>query len=211
MFKANAKYIILGVLVLMLIGAGYVNYKFSADTKSADVADVDAGVISDADSTEIPGTQLPSAAATGKATATAKATASAKATATPEKGATIDSIIGASGSFFASFREQRESTRDKEIEYLDSIINDKNADAESKKDAQDQKIEITKQMEQELTVEGLIRAKGFSDAVVTIHSGSVNVVVKAESLTNAQAAQILDIVRRETGESAENIKIIPNG
>lgn len=209
MFKANAKYIILGVLVLMLIGAGYVNYKFSADTKSADVADVDAGVISDADSTEIPGTQQPSAAATGKATATAAA--SARATATPDKGATIDSIIGASGSFFASFREQRESTRDKEIEYLDSIINDKNADAESKKDAQDQKIEITRQMEQELTVEGLIRAKGFSDAVVTIHSGSVNVVVKAESLTNAQAAQILDIVRRETGESAENIKIIPNG
>jgi len=183
----------------------YVNYKFSADTKSADVADVDAGVISDADSTEIPGTQQPSATATGKATATARATA------TPEKGATIDSIIGASGSFFASFREQRESTRDKEIEYLDSIINDKNADAESKKDAQDQKIEIARQMEQELTVEGLIRAKGFSDAVVTIHSGSVNVVVKAESLTNAQAAQILDIVRRETGESAENIKIIPNG
>jgi stage III sporulation protein AH len=209
MFKANAKYIILGVLVLMLIGAGYVNYKFSADTKSADVADVDAGVISDADSTEIPGTEQPSAEATGKATATAAA--SARATATPDKGATIDSIIGASGSFFASFREQRESTRDKEIEYLDSIINDKNADAESKKDAQDQKIEITRQMEQELTVEGLIRAKGFSDAVVTIHSGSVNVVVKAESLTNAQAAQILDIVRRETGESAENIKIIPNG
>ena len=37
----------------------------------------------------------------------------------------------------------------------------------------------------------------------------MNVVVDCEMLTDEQVAQILDIVQRETGESAENVKVIP--
>ena len=62
-------------------------------------------------------------------------------------------------------------------------------------------------MEKELTVESLLKAKGFSDAAVTLHAGSVNVILSAESLTDEQVAQVLDIVMRETGEGAENIKV----
>ncbi len=64
-------------------------------------------------------------------------------------------------------------------------------------------------MEKEVTIEGLLIAKGFTDAVVTLHEGSVNVVVDTAELTRQQAAQILDIVMRESGESSENIKIMP--
>ena len=35
----------------------------------------------------------------------------------------------------------------------------------------------------------------------------MNVILSAESLTDEQVAQILDIVMRETGEGAENIKV----
>jgi len=197
MLKANAKYIILGVLVLMLIGAGYVNYRFSASQKEADmaVADVDAGVTASPASTDVArATQTPGAA-------------------TAATDAQLDTVLGNANAagFFASFREERESVREKEIEYLDSIITNANSDKESLKDAQDQKIELTRIMEKEMTVEGMLKAKGFSDAVVTLRTGSVNVVVSASDITDAQAAQILDIVRRETGESAENIKIIPSG
>ena len=201
MLKANAKYIILGVLVLMLIGAGYVNYRFSASQKEADmaVADVDAGVTASPASTDVArATQTP-----GAATAATPAATDAQ----------LDTVLGNANAagFFASFREERESVREKEIEYLDSIITNANSDKESLKDAQDQKIELTRIMEKEMTVEGMLKAKGFSDAVVTLRTGSVNVVVSASEITDAQAAQILDIVRRETGESAENIKIIPSG
>lgn len=55
-------------------------------------------------------------------------------------------------------------------------------------------------MEKELTVESLLKAKGFADAAVTLHSGAVNVILSAESLSEEQVAQVLDIVMRETGE-----------
>jgi stage III sporulation protein AH len=111
--------------------------------------------------------------------------------------------------FFASFRAERESSRTQEIAYLDAIINNEATDTDTLKEAQQQKIEISKAMEKEVTIEGLVKAKGFNDVVVTIQSGSVNVVVDSETLEDAQVAQILDIVKTESGVSSENIKVIP--
>ncbi len=117
---------------------------------------------------------------------------------------------GVGADYFASFRTTRESTRDKEIEYLNAIIHNESTDAETLADAQKQLLEIVDCMEKELTIENLIKAKGFADAAVTFHYGSVNVVVDCTELTNEQVAQILDIVTRETGEPAANIKISPS-
>ena len=109
-------------------------------------------------------------------------------------------------SFFESFRNERDSTRSQEIAYIDTII-EQGADAETMADAQQQKMDIVDAMEKEMTVESLIKAKGFTDVAVTLHAGSVNVVIASESLTDEQVAQVLDIVVRETGEKAENIKV----
>ena len=108
--------------------------------------------------------------------------------------------------FFESFRSERDTTRAQEIAYIDSII-EQGADAETMADAQQQKLSIVNHMEKEMTVESLLKAKGFSDAAVTLHAGSVNVVLSAETLSEEQVAQVLDIVVRETGEKTENVKI----
>ncbi len=109
--------------------------------------------------------------------------------------------------YYTAFRENRDNVREKEIEYLESIVSDERADEETVKEASEQKLEIVKCMETELIVESAIKAKGFSDAAVTFHKGSVNVIVESSELTDSQVAQILEIVMRETGESAENIKL----
>jgi len=119
-----------------------------------------------------------------------------------------DLAVMSSDNYFEDYKANRQSVRDKEVSYLDSIISDKNSDAEMLKDAQDQKIEIVQQMENELTIEGLLMAGGFDDAIVTVQSGSVNVVIKAKEITKEEAAKILEIVRQETGESAQNIKVM---
>ena len=65
-------------------------------------------------------------------------------------------------------------------------------------------------MEKELLLEGLIKAKGFEDAVVTIGSSYYNVIVKDNGNLGAnEVAQILSVVQSETGASATNVKIIP--
>lgn len=108
--------------------------------------------------------------------------------------------------FFASYREERDTVRTQELAYLDAIVA-QGADTETLSDAQRQKLDLVNAMETELTVENLVRAKGFSDVIVSIHKGNVNVVVGADTLNDEQVAQILDIVLRETGKSAENVKI----
>ena len=108
--------------------------------------------------------------------------------------------------FFESFRNERNTARSQEIAYIDTII-EQGADAETMADAQQQKLSIVDGMEKEMTIESLLKAKGFTDAAVTLHTGSVNVILSAESLTDEQVAQVLDIVMRETGEGAENIKV----
>jgi len=63
-------------------------------------------------------------------------------------------------------------------------------------------------MEKEFAIESMIKAKGFEDAAVTFHAGTVNVVVKSSELEESQVAQILDIVQGQTGEPAKNIKVM---
>lgn len=127
-------------------------------------------------------------------------------------GTDIDTSIQSSAgtNYFADFRTSREQTRNREIEYLNAIINNDNTDAETLKDAQEQMTEIVDCMEKEFTIESLLKAKGFTDAAVTFHYGSVNVIVDAATLSNEDVAQILDIVKRETGEEAQNIKVSSN-
>ena len=118
----------------------------------------------------------------------------------------VSTVSASNKGFFASYREERDNVRTQELAYLDAIVA-QGADEATISDAQKQKLELINCMEIELTVENLVRGKGFDDVIVSMHAGSVNVIVGAESLTDEQVAQILDIVLRETGESAENVKI----
>ncbi|HHU42905.1 MAG: SpoIIIAH-like family protein [Clostridia bacterium] len=111
--------------------------------------------------------------------------------------------------FFASYREDRETTRAEEILYLDSIITSAEADEETIAQAQQKKLALCDIMETELILEGLIKAKGFEDCVVTISTENVNVVVKKEELTQEQAAQILHIIVSETDFESPNVILIP--
>ena len=115
------------------------------------------------------------------------------------------------GSFFTDYRSERNSVRAQEVAYLDSIIQNTATKQETLDEAQARKLELTDMMEKEVTVEGLLRAKGFSQAIVTLSPESVNVVVGDSSVTSQQAAQILQIVQNETGQPAQNVKIIPAG
>jgi len=115
------------------------------------------------------------------------------------------------GDSILEYKEDRQAVREKEVAYLDSIIENEKTDPEVLSEAQRQKIDITKNMEMELKIEGLIKAKGYEDAIVTVQATSVNVVVKAISLSDKQAAEILDIVKTETNQPARNIKIMPQG
>lgn len=112
-------------------------------------------------------------------------------------------------SFFADYRTSRVTTRNQEIDYLNAIIASETATTESKKVAEDKKMELVKTMESELVMEGLIKAAGFSEALVTSTSSNINVIVQSSNLESAQVSQIVAIIKEQTGKDIDNIKIFP--
>lgn len=101
----------------------------------------------------------------------------------------------------------KEQTRAKNKEALTEIMNNTVLDAEQKQEAVDNMVALTDRSEREMEAEVLLSAKGFTDAVVSMSDNSVDVVVCADTLSDAQLAQIMDIVTRKTEVAAENIII----
>lgn len=109
--------------------------------------------------------------------------------------------------YIAGVQLNREQVRAKNKDTLLAIINNANIEESAKQDAIQDMIRLTEISEKENAAETLLMAKGFSDPVVSISSDKVDVVVNAASITDAQRAQIEDIVKRKAEVQAENIII----
>lgn len=113
--------------------------------------------------------------------------------------ASLDTLSGA--------RLLKEQTRARNKETLLEIINNVNISEEQKQEAVDNMIAITDVAEKETVAEILLESKGFDDVVVSITDSTVDVVVNASELSEAQRAQIEDIIVRKTGVSPDAIVI----
>ncbi len=113
-------------------------------------------------------------------------------------------------SYFTAYRTDRESTRDQEMLYYDAIIGNETSTEEAKKAAESARLSLVAQMEKELVVEGLIKAKGFEDAIVTISGANVNAIVKSSELKSTDVAQIVSVIQTQLNiDDIDNIKVIP--
>ena len=101
----------------------------------------------------------------------------------------------------------KEQTRAKSKETFLEIINNTNIAEAQKQEAIDGMIALTDVAEKETAAEILLEAKGFEDVVVSITDDMVDVVVNTTELTEAQRAQIEDIIVRKTGMNPEAIVI----
>ena len=70
-------------------------------------------------------------------------------------------------------------------------------------------VSMTDLSEKEAAAELLLEAKGFKNVVVNLTGETADVVIPEAELSDAQRAQIEDIVKRKTGITPENIVITP--
>ena len=109
----------------------------------------------------------------------------------------------------AEAKVTREQVRAKNKETLLEIIDNANLSDEQKQDAIDQMIAMTELAEKEAAVETMLASKGFSDTVVSLTAETADVVVNSAELTDANRAQIEDIITRKAEIAPENIVITP--
>ena len=109
--------------------------------------------------------------------------------------------------YIAGVQLNREQIRAKNKETLMEIISSDMISETEKQTAIQSMIEMTEIVEKENAAETLLKAKGFSDPVVSITDGKVDVVINAASITDPERAQIEDIVKRKTEVGADGIVI----
>ena len=216
--------IIITALVVMVAIAGYLSmtdreeltmngqgdHNKAATESAADISEED--IVLDAARAALPKKRVPVKekvydAASGKAVSTSGQKVSNKENA----GEAVLVSNTVTGNYFEEAKLSREQTRAKNKETLTNLVNNKNVTNAQKDKAMQQIMQMTEISEKETATENLLAAKGFSEAVVTILSDSVDVVVNADDLTESQIAQIEDIVKKKTEGSADKIVISPVG
>ena len=111
-------------------------------------------------------------------------------------------------SYFVNASINKEKSRDEVLQTLQVVIDSAEEFPETRDKALSEVLEIASYMEIETTVEEMIKAKGFDDCVAIISGDNINVIVKSDGLLTSEVAQITDIVKGETGFSAQNIRIV---
>lgn len=115
--------------------------------------------------------------------------------------------VQTSANFFNNYRTDRKETRNQEILYLEAIIASETTSAEAKANAEAERLKLITNMDSIMTIENLIRSKGFGEVIVSATSNTINVIVETKGLTNSEVAQILDVVKNNSDYSIDSIKI----
>lgn len=211
---AKKNQIVIATLAVMIAAAGYMNYSgklFPNKTKTqetnSELANKELLDISDEDALVSSGDMKSQEGDSGSgADSNAGSTDDGSVDGTPGEAVLTN---GSVSSVVSQAKVSREQVRSKNKETLQNIIDNKNLSAEEKEKAVNQMVQMTETAEKESAAESLLAAKGFHNSVVSITDDQADVIVGASELSDANRAQIEDIVTRKTGVAAQNIVINP--
>ena len=110
--------------------------------------------------------------------------------------------------YFTATALDRQEARDEAIDVLKLVSENADASAEARTEAANKISKIAVDIQNEASIESLVKAKGFEECVAVISEDSVSVIVSAESLQAAQTAQIFTIVYETTGITPDKVSII---
>lgn len=110
--------------------------------------------------------------------------------------------------YFVDYRLSRDKLRAGMVDRLDEIVTNAQTAVEVRTKAQEEIMKIGNISEKELQIEGLVKSKGFEEALVFMTDTDIKVVVSISEFTEQDMVKILDIVKSETSFTADNIKIM---
>lgn len=105
--------------------------------------------------------------------------------------------------FFEKAAYDREVSRSKALEILNDTAVNESFDKEIRKKAQDEILKIAENVENEVKIENIAKAKGYEKIYVYISEENVNISVQKDGFNESDAAKIQEI-------ATEQLKILPN-
>lgn len=219
--------IIIFVIALMLITAGYLNYTTgdggdlvatSSLVDSEKVAGIgDAKLVSsnaiegqDSASESLDNTNMVSGNDTTNTVIDEKNNVNSSMSQNENKTVTTSGTVSKeTDEYFTNSRLTRDTMYSQMIESYQKILDNNSISADQKAISQTEIKKINDLKNSIMICENLIKTKGFKDVVIFVNDISISVIIKAdaEQITGEGAAQIQNIVAREMKAEIENIHI----
>ena len=181
--------IILFVVALMLVSAGYLSYSMRGTPVSSNI-------VSENEVSSIGDARLVSSNNIIDSNSLNEVSV-----------ATSSSFSSRTDDYFASSRLGRDTMYSQMIESYQNLLDNQNVSEEQKTVATQEITEINNTQNSIMICENLIKTKGISDVVIFVNDKSINVIVKADTLEQDTIAQIQNIIAREMNAEIENIHI----
>ena len=213
-FSVKRNHVIISALVVMIAVAGYLSFLDNASDEGGgnlaltSTGEVLALIFDDTIEQEVAlvNTTFDEMGNLSTTHNTGIATAGTRAT---EPGAAVFVNSVSDSSFFIQAKLNREQARSSQMASMTEMINNSNIAQEQRATTAEQLLELQTRIERETAAEALVEAKGFTEVYVRIGDNSVDVVVDKPELTDAEIAQIEDVIRRKTGFALDQIFISP--
>ncbi len=232
-FKKNQ--IVIFVIGLMLITAGYLNFTNTEQDKSLEAAALadaeemaslgDARLVSTTNVVETNEVSDDASSESGEETNTLEQniieesvaeneeeTSASEGNDANDNQADSEDVQETSASnteqYFTTSKLERETMYSQRIENYQKILNNANVSEAQKKLAQDEITAIGEEQNAIMIAENLIKTKGIEDLIIFVNGDNVNVIVKGEELEKTQIAQVQNIIMRELNAKIENIHIM---
>ena len=221
--------VIIYVIALMLVTAGYLNYttntskQVSAQTTmemeandDMQIADVgDATLVSSNDVVEnVADENLANNTMNSENTTTSTDSTEMENntdtnlnTSNENKTATETSASYANDEYFTKSKLERDTMYSQMIESYENVLNSSNALETQKQSATEEIKKINDTKNSIMICENLISTKGFSKNVIFVNGDSISVVIGVQELKQEEVAQIQNIISRELQAEIENIHI----
>ena len=204
MFVIKRNQVVVTALAVMIAAAGYLNFQESRSSEGNQTAlqlTEEGDVTALVDYSALPDDVDTSALELDPITAEVAET-------TGDGAAVYVSASGMTGSeYFAEAKLDREQSRAKQKDILTEMLNNENISQEQNDKCSENMMQLQERIEKATAAEAMIESKGFKEAYVRIDDDTVDVVVDKDTLTDAEVAQIEDIVKRKTGMEPSKIRI----
>ncbi len=204
MFEIKRNQVVVTALAVMVAAAGYLNFQESRSTEANQTAlqlTEEGDVTALVDYSALPDDMEETEAVLDPITAEVAETTGDGAAVFVSAGA------GESSAYFAEAKLDREQSRAKQKDILNEMLENENISKEQKEKCTNSMLELQQRIEKETAAEAMIKSKGFREAYVRMDDETVDVVVEKGTLTDAEVAQIEDIVKRKTGMDVSKIRI----
>lgn len=121
---------------------------------------------------------------------------------------TTNSSVTTTDEYFTNSRLERNTMYSQQIENYQNILSNTNVSEAQKKTAQEEITRINNEQNAIMIAENLIKTKGIEDIMIFVNDSSVNAIIKGEEPAKEEIAQIQNIITRELKAKIENIHIM---